>query len=145
VPDRYTLPIVFTARVVDRHQHSSSVLPHAIRSSLLSYTVYCVIVLLSVTAIHNSPVVYNAEESFCSLNFASRVRTVELGKASRHSEDRPSISTSSNSGNVNSSSSASSSSGAAAGTRATSPMSVANSSFSSTGNSPMQPKPLRKR
>ena len=31
-----------------------------------------------------SPVVYNAEESFCSLNFASRVRAVELGKASKH-------------------------------------------------------------
>ncbi|KAG5179304.1 P-loop containing nucleoside triphosphate hydrolase protein [Tribonema minus] len=32
-----------------------------------------------------SPVIYNAEETFCSLNFASRVRTVELGKATvRH-------------------------------------------------------------
>ena len=31
-----------------------------------------------------SPVIYNAEETFCSLNFASRVRTVELGKASRN-------------------------------------------------------------
>ena len=30
-----------------------------------------------------SPVLYNAEETFCSLNFASRVRTVELGKASK--------------------------------------------------------------
>jgi len=33
-----------------------------------------------------SPVMTNAEESFCSLNFASRVRTVELGKASKHVE-----------------------------------------------------------
>ena len=31
-----------------------------------------------------SPVCSNAEESFCSLNFASRVQKVELGKASRH-------------------------------------------------------------
>lgn len=31
-----------------------------------------------------SPVLYNAEESFCSLNFASRVRTVELGKATKN-------------------------------------------------------------
>jgi hypothetical protein len=106
---------------------------------------YYFVSLLCVDNMHNSPVVYNAEESFCSLNFASRVRTVELGKASRHSEDRPSISTSNNSGNINSSSSGSTGSGAAAGTRATSPMSVTNSSFSSTGNSPMQPKPLRKR
>jgi kinesin family protein C2/C3 len=30
-----------------------------------------------------SPVLYNSEESFCSLNFAARVRTVELGKASK--------------------------------------------------------------
>merc|ERR1719223_1218421 len=30
-----------------------------------------------------SPVIYNAAETFCSLNFASRVRTVELGKASK--------------------------------------------------------------
>ena len=30
-----------------------------------------------------SPVIYNAGETFCSLNFASRVRTVELGKASK--------------------------------------------------------------
>eukprot|EP01038_Epipyxis_sp_PR26KG_P012420 gene12420-16657_t len=30
-----------------------------------------------------SPVLYNSEETFCSLNFASRVRTVELGKASK--------------------------------------------------------------
>lgn len=33
-----------------------------------------------------SPVVYNVEESFCSLNFASRVRTVELGRAAKHVE-----------------------------------------------------------
>jgi len=31
-----------------------------------------------------SPVLYNAEETFCSLNFAARVRTVELGKATKH-------------------------------------------------------------
>lgn len=31
-----------------------------------------------------SPVISNAEETFCSLNFASRVRNVELGKASKH-------------------------------------------------------------
>jgi hypothetical protein len=31
-----------------------------------------------------SPVASNADESFCSLNFASRVRNVELGKASKH-------------------------------------------------------------
>ncbi len=31
-----------------------------------------------------SPVVYNAEETLCSLNFASRVRTVELGQATKH-------------------------------------------------------------
>lgn len=29
-----------------------------------------------------SPVVQSAEESWCSLNFAARVRTVELGKVS---------------------------------------------------------------
>ncbi|CAM9259276.1 unnamed protein product [Ectocarpus sp. 12 AP-2014] len=31
-----------------------------------------------------SPVVQSAEESWCSLNFAARVRTVELGKAHKH-------------------------------------------------------------
>lgn len=31
-----------------------------------------------------SPVIYNAEETFCSLNFAARVRSVELGRASRN-------------------------------------------------------------
>lgn len=31
-----------------------------------------------------SPVIYNAEETFCSLNFASRVRSVELGKATKN-------------------------------------------------------------
>ena len=31
-----------------------------------------------------SPVLYNAEETFCSLTFAARARTVELGKASKH-------------------------------------------------------------
>mmetsp|Transcript_447 Transcript_447/g.1069 ORF Transcript_447/g.1069 Transcript_447/m.1069 type:complete len:893 (+) Transcript_447:493-3171(+) len=31
-----------------------------------------------------SPVRTNAEESFCSLNFAARARTVELGKAAKH-------------------------------------------------------------
>jgi hypothetical protein len=31
-----------------------------------------------------SPVSYNVEESGCSLNFASRVRTVELGKAEKN-------------------------------------------------------------
>mmetsp|Transcript_24427 Transcript_24427/g.35896 ORF Transcript_24427/g.35896 Transcript_24427/m.35896 type:complete len:249 (-) Transcript_24427:99-845(-) len=31
-----------------------------------------------------SPVVYNAEETFCSLNFAARVRSVELGKATKN-------------------------------------------------------------
>jgi kinesin family protein C2/C3 len=31
-----------------------------------------------------SPVSYNAEETFCSLNFAARVRAVELGKASKN-------------------------------------------------------------
>lgn len=31
-----------------------------------------------------SPVVANAEESFCSLNFAGRVKNVELGKAGRN-------------------------------------------------------------
>jgi kinesin family protein C2/C3 len=31
-----------------------------------------------------SPVLFNAEETFCSLNFASRVRTIELGKASKN-------------------------------------------------------------
>lgn len=30
-----------------------------------------------------SPVLYNSEETFCSLNFAARVRTVELGKAAK--------------------------------------------------------------
>ncbi|CAM9840016.1 unnamed protein product, partial [Ectocarpus fasciculatus] len=33
-----------------------------------------------------SPVVQSAEESWCSLNFAARVRTVELGKAHKHGE-----------------------------------------------------------
>jgi kinesin family protein C2/C3 len=31
-----------------------------------------------------SPVIYNAEETYCSLNFAARVRTVELGKATKN-------------------------------------------------------------
>jgi len=31
-----------------------------------------------------SPILYNAEETFCSLNFAARVRTVELGKAGKN-------------------------------------------------------------
>jgi kinesin family protein C2/C3 len=30
-----------------------------------------------------SPVLFSAEETFCSLNFAARVRTVELGRASK--------------------------------------------------------------
>ena len=30
-----------------------------------------------------SPVLYNAEETYCSLNFAARVRSVELGVASK--------------------------------------------------------------
>ena len=34
-----------------------------------------------------SPVLYNAEETFCSLNFAARVNAVELGKASAHTDD----------------------------------------------------------
>mmetsp|Transcript_15857 Transcript_15857/g.36785 ORF Transcript_15857/g.36785 Transcript_15857/m.36785 type:complete len:273 (+) Transcript_15857:578-1396(+) len=33
-----------------------------------------------------SPVMFNAEETFCSLNFAARVRTVELGRASKNVE-----------------------------------------------------------
>ncbi|KAG9406548.1 hypothetical protein AC1031_002866 [Aphanomyces cochlioides] len=32
----------------------------------------------------SSPVDYNAEESFCTLNFASRARCVEMGKATKH-------------------------------------------------------------
>ena len=31
-----------------------------------------------------SPMASNADESICSLNFATRVRTVELGKATKH-------------------------------------------------------------
>ena len=31
-----------------------------------------------------SPVSFNAEETFCSLNFAARVRAVELGRASKN-------------------------------------------------------------
>ena len=31
-----------------------------------------------------SPVQYNASESFCSLDFAQKVATVELGKATKH-------------------------------------------------------------
>ena len=31
-----------------------------------------------------SPVLYNSEETFCSLNFASRVRSVELGRATKN-------------------------------------------------------------
>ena len=31
-----------------------------------------------------SPVLFNVEETFCSLNFASRVRTIELGKANKN-------------------------------------------------------------
>ena len=34
-----------------------------------------------------SPVTYNAEETFCSLNFAARVNSVELGRASKNVED----------------------------------------------------------
>jgi kinesin family protein C2/C3 len=32
-----------------------------------------------------SPVSFNAEETFCSLNFAARVRAVELGRATKNS------------------------------------------------------------
>ncbi|RHY30377.1 hypothetical protein DYB32_004358 [Aphanomyces invadans] len=32
----------------------------------------------------SSPVDYNAEETFCTLNFASRARCVEMGKATKH-------------------------------------------------------------
>lgn len=31
-----------------------------------------------------SPLASDADETICTLNFASRVRTVELGKASKH-------------------------------------------------------------
>jgi kinesin family protein C2/C3 len=31
-----------------------------------------------------SPLLYNSEETFCSLNFASRVKTVELGRATKN-------------------------------------------------------------
>ena len=31
-----------------------------------------------------SPVLFNVDETFCSLNFAARVRTIELGKASKN-------------------------------------------------------------
>ena len=31
-----------------------------------------------------SPIQYNSSESFCSLDFAQKVATVELGKASKH-------------------------------------------------------------
>lgn len=37
-----------------------------------------------------SPVDYNSEESFCTLNFASRTRTVEMGKATRNLTQMPS-------------------------------------------------------
>ena len=40
-----------------------------------------------------SPVLYNSEESFCSLNFASRVRAVELGKAAKNISAAGSITT----------------------------------------------------
>ena len=42
--------------------------------------------------VNMSPVSTNADESFCSLNFAARVRTVELGRASKNvsGSDRPS-------------------------------------------------------
>lgn len=36
-----------------------------------------------------SPVLYNSEETFCSLNFASRVRSVELGKVSKNTVQGP--------------------------------------------------------
>nr|CCA14324.1 kinesinlike protein putative [Albugo laibachii Nc14] len=36
-----------------------------------------------------SPVDYNSEESFCTLNFASRTRTVEMGKATRNLAQNP--------------------------------------------------------
>ena len=40
-----------------------------------------------------SPVLYNSEESFCSLNFASRVRAVELGKATKNISAAGSVTT----------------------------------------------------
>ncbi|KAJ1429005.1 P-loop containing nucleoside triphosphate hydrolase protein, partial [Ochromonadaceae sp. CCMP2298] len=36
-----------------------------------------------------SPVLYNSEETFCSLNFASRVRTIELGKVTKTTVGAP--------------------------------------------------------
>jgi kinesin family protein C2/C3 len=36
-----------------------------------------------------SPVMYNAEETFCSLTFAARVRTVELGRAAKNVASGP--------------------------------------------------------
>jgi hypothetical protein len=36
-----------------------------------------------------SPVLFNSEETFCSLNFASRVRTIELGKVTKTTVGAP--------------------------------------------------------
>jgi kinesin family protein C2/C3 len=48
------------------------------------YIIDCVFNVIICVSVCISPVLYNAEETFCSLNFASRVRTVELGKASKN-------------------------------------------------------------
>ena len=54
----------------------NSVLTHLLQDSLSADAKTLMIVCIS-------PAIYNAEESFSSLNFAARVKTVELGRAQR--------------------------------------------------------------
>lgn len=69
--------------IMSRMQKSShvpfrnSTLTHLLQDSLSGDSKTLMFVCLS-------PVMFNAEETFCSLNFAARVRTVELGRAQRN-------------------------------------------------------------
>ncbi|CAM9793738.1 unnamed protein product, partial [Discosporangium mesarthrocarpum] len=66
---------VIAARV-GKHSHvpyRNSTLTYLLQDSLSADSKTLMFVCIS-------PVIYNVEESFCSLNFAARVRTVELGK-----------------------------------------------------------------
>ena len=60
------------------------------------------------TFVNISPAIYNLGETVCSLNFASRCRTTELGQAKKHSTATSTGSSSSSSSGGGSSSSTSS-------------------------------------
>jgi len=64
----------------ERQKHvpfRNSVLTHLLADSLSGDS-------KTLMVVNASPVLASSEETFCSLNFASRVRSVELGQAKRH-------------------------------------------------------------